>query len=120
MDHLTTIDVLKKKTTEFSRVRDWDQFHNAKELATAVSIEAGELLDHFRFKSQEQVDMLFKDPKRREAITEEMSDILFFLLRIADRYDIDVASAFDRKILKNGKKYPVDKVKGNNNKYNEY
>lgn len=120
MDQLTTIDVLKKKTGDFTRVRDWDQFHNAKELATAVSIEANELLDHFRFKTHEQVDALFKDPKRKEAITEEMVDVLFFLLRIADRYNIDMASTFDKKLLKNAAKYPIDLVKGKNHKYDEY
>lgn len=120
MDHLTTIDVLKKKTSDFSHARDWDQFHNAKELAIALSIEAGELLDHFRFKSHEEVDSLFKDPIRKEAISDEMSDVLFFLLRLADRYNIDISTAFDNKILKNAVKYPIDKVKGKNKKYNEY
>lgn len=120
MDQLTTIDVLKKKTTQFSNARDWDQFHNAKELATAISIESAELLDHFRFKSSAEVDELFKDPKRSEAITEEMADILFFLLRLADRYAIDITSVFDKKLVKNAHKYPVDRVKGDNRKYTEY
>jgi NTP pyrophosphatase (non-canonical NTP hydrolase) len=118
-DHETKIHELKEKIKEFCDKRDWDQFHNAKELAIALSIEASELLEIFRWKNPEEVKSLFEDPKKKEDIEDEMADILYFLVRIAQRYDLDLSEALDRKMEKNEKKYPVDKAKGSNKKYNE-
>ena len=109
-------DFIKKYCDE----RDWDQFHGAKDLAVALSIEASELLEHFRFKSEKEVEDLFKDPKKREEIGDEMADVLYFLFRMAQKYNVDLADAFDKKMEKNTKKYPVEKAKGSNKKYNEF
>ena len=120
MDHKTSIHELKEKVKAFCDERDWDQFHNAKELAVALSIEASELLEIFRWKSPEEVGALFKDEKKKENIEDEMADILYFLVRIAQMYDLDLSEALDKKMEKNAQKYPIEKSKGSNKKYNEF
>ncbi|MEK6840823.1 MAG: nucleotide pyrophosphohydrolase [Nanoarchaeota archaeon] len=113
------IQEIKDFVKKYCEERDWDQFHSAKELAIALSIEASELLAPFRFKSEKEIEELFKNPKKKEEIEDEMADVLYFLTRLAQRYDIDLAEAFDRKMDKNAKRYPVEKAKGSNKKYNE-
>lgn len=120
MDNERRIHELKEKIKEFCDARDWDQFHNAKELAIALSIEASELLEIFRWKTREEVDELFKDESKKEEIEDELADILYFLVRIAQKYDLDLSEALDRKMEKNNNKYPVDKAKGSHRKYDEY
>jgi len=119
MDSTTTIKQLKEKIKSFCEARDWDQFHDAKELAIALSIEASELLEHFRWKSKEEVKKIWENPQKKEDIEDEMADILYFLLRIAQMNNIDLSDALIRKMEKNDKKYPVDKFKGSSKKYNE-
>lgn len=119
MDNNTKIQELKEKVKKFCDERDWDQFHNAKDLAIALSIESSELLEHFRWKNAEEVENLIKDIKKREEISDEMADILYFLLRIAQMNNIDLSDALERKIKKNEVRYSVDKFKGSNKKYNE-
>jgi len=119
-DQERKIHELKEKIREFCEARDWDQFHNAKELAIALSIEASELLEIFRWKSQKEVEELFQNEKKKEDIEDEMADVLYFLVRMAQRYDLDLSEALDRKMDKNEKKYPVEKAKGYNKKYNEF
>lgn len=119
-DHERKIHELKEKIKEFCDARDWDQFHNAKELAIALSIEASELLEIFRWKSPEEVKGLFENPRKKEDIEDEMADILYFLVRMAQRYDIDLSDALDRKMEKNNIKYPVEKAKGSSKKYTEF
>lgn len=118
-DEVRKIQEIKDFVKKYCEERDWDQFHNAKELAIALVLEAGELLEPFRFKSEKEIEELFKNAKKREEIEDEMADVLYFLIRIAQRYDVDLANAFDRKMEKSAKKYPVDKARGSNKKYNE-
>ena len=120
MDCKTSIHELKEKVRAFCEDRDWDQFHNAKELAIGIVTEASELLEHFRFKSEEQVNEMFKNESKKQELTEEMADVLYFLVRLAQMYDIDLTTELDSKIKKNNEKYPIDKVKGCNKKYSEY
>jgi len=120
MDHKTNIHELKELVKDFCNERDWDQFHNAKELAIGISTEAGELLDIFRFKSEEQMNALFQNDERRQQISNEMADVFYFLIRMAQKYNIDLTSELRRKIKINAQKYPVEKAKGCNKKYNEY
>lgn len=120
MDSQTTIDNLKNQVKEFCEKRNWDQFHNAKDLAIGLVNEASELLQHFRFKSPEQVDALFNDEKRKNELNEELVDSLYFILLLAQRYNIDLSTELDKKMKKNSEKYPVEKVKGINKKYSEY
>lgn len=119
-DESKTLAELKHFIRDFSAKRDWDQFHNAKELAIGISNEANELLQIFRFKSEEQVDALFENPDVRNEIQKELADVLSFTLLLAARYDIDLSSSLINKMAEVETKYPVDKVKGINLKYHEY
>lgn len=107
------------KVQTFCEERDWDQFHNPKDLAIGISTEANELLDIFRFKDVEDMKKIFADPKKREHVEEELADVFFFLLRFAQRNQIDLKKALEMKMMKNAKKYTVEGSKGNNKKYNE-
>lgn len=119
-DKETSVEKLKLKVKEFCDKRDWDQFHDAKELSIALSIEVSELLEHFRWKTKEEVKEKMNKPEKVEEIKEEMADILYFLLRIAQMEKIDLSKALENKIEKNELKYPVEKAKGSNKKYNEF
>jgi len=119
-DEERKIHELKELIKKFCEERDWDQFHNAKDLAIALSIEASELLEIFRWKSPEEVEELFKNEKKKEDIEDEMADVLYFLIRMAQRYDIDLSEALDKKMEKNKGKYPVEKAKGSSKKYTEF
>ena len=119
MDKETKIHELKDKIKDFCEARDWDQFHGAKDLAIGIITESAELLEHFRFKNEKEIEEMFKNPEKREHISEEMADVLYFILRLAQKYNVDVTDALNKKLEKNEKRYPVDKAKGSNKKYNE-
>jgi NTP pyrophosphatase (non-canonical NTP hydrolase) len=119
-DQETKIHELKDKIKDFCEARDWDQFHGAKDLAIGIITESSELLEHFRFKSEKEIEEMFKNPEKKQHISEEMADVLYFLLRLAQKYDIDLTEELNNKMEKNEKKYPVDKAKGSNKKYNEF
>ena len=119
MDQETNIHELKEKIQKFCEDRDWDQFHSAKELTIALIIETAELLEHFRWKSEKEVKEMFENKAKREDIEDEMADVLYFLIRLAQRYNIDLSEVLDRKMNKNEQKYPVEKARGSNKKYNE-
>ena len=113
----TNIEQLTQRVRTFCEERDWDQYHGPKDLAIGVITEASELLEHFRFQSEEQALALLQDPKQREDIEDELADVLFFVLRFAQRFDVDLEKALVRKIAKSERKYPVEKAKGSNRKY---
>lgn len=115
-----TLKELIKEVQTFCEDRDWDQFHNPKDLAIGISTEANELLDLFRFKSEADMKELFEDTKKRVRIEEEIADVLFFVLRFAQRNEIDLENALKDKIAKNGKKYSIQNAKGSNKKYDEF
>lgn len=119
MDSQTTIQQIKDAVKKYVEERDWDQFHNPKELAIGVITEASELLEHFRFKSAQEMEQMLKDADKRTKISEEMADVLYFLLRFAQKYDIDLSTEFNKKMEKNALRYPVEKAKGSNRKYDE-
>ncbi len=96
---------------EFRNARDWEQFHNPKDLALAINVEAGELLELFLWKNAEEANL--------EKVKEELADIFAFAFLLADKYKLDVKEIVLDKIKKNGEKYPVDKAKGTAKKYNE-
>lgn len=113
------IQELMDKVQAFCEARDWDQFHTPKDLAIGISTEANELLDIFRFKSEEQMKELFLDEKTRVHIQDEVADTFFFLLRFAQMNHLDLCQCLQEKLEKNDKKYPVEKIKGKNLKYTE-
>ena len=117
-DNDINLNELKEKIKKFCEDRDWDQYHNAKDLAIGVITEASELLEHFRFKSEVEVEEMLKSNKKNE-IAEEMADVLYFLLRLAQKYNIDLIEELNKKLAKNEEKYPKDKAKGSNKKYTE-
>ena len=118
-DTVTRIAELKQMVRRFSEERDWDQFHNAKDLTIGIVTEASELLETFRFKSEQEVEDMFKDDTQAKSIRDELADIFYFALRLAQKYDIDVSKSLAQKISDNAKKYPVEKAKGSNKKYTE-
>jgi NTP pyrophosphatase (non-canonical NTP hydrolase) len=108
---MSDIQNIIQELIAFRDARDWSQFHNAKDLALAISIEAGELNELFLWKSASEA--------RAERVKEELADILSFALLLADKYEFDVATIIKEKIAQNDKKYPVEKAKGNATKYTD-
>ncbi|WP_295625963.1 nucleotide pyrophosphohydrolase [uncultured Nitrosomonas sp.] len=96
---------------KFRDERDWAQFHNAKDLALALNIEAGELLEAFLWKSSEQADI--------DKVREELADVIAFALLLAEKYDLDLKQIVLQKIEQNALKYPLEKAKGSAKKYTE-
>ena len=115
-DSETRIQDLKDQLAQFCEARDWGQFHGPKDLAIGVVTEGAELLEPFRFLSEEQCLKLLEDTKGREAIGEELADVLFFILRFCQRFDFDLSEVFQNKMDKNGRRYPVEDFRGKNHK----
>lgn len=113
------VEELIDKVKSFCEERDWDQFHNPKDLAIGISTEANELLDIFRFKSTDDINEIMSNIEKREHVEEELADVFFFVLRFAQMNHIDLKDSLDMKIKKNAEKYPSEIVKGKNVKYNE-
>ncbi|SDE11435.1 nucleotide pyrophosphohydrolase [Niabella drilacis] len=108
---MDSIDMILKALTHFRDARDWDQFHNPKDLALAINVEAGELLELFLWKAPEEAN--------RDKVKEELADVLAFAFLLANKYGFDIKEILLEKIAANDKKYPVDKAKGTAKKYNE-
>lgn len=109
---------LQKRIMEFVDARDWRQFHNLKDCALSLSLEAAEVLEHFQWKDEQEVKAYIK--KHSEEIGEELVDVLYWVLLIAFYADIDLKKQFEKKMEKNEKKYPVEKAKSKANKYTDY
>lgn len=112
------LEQLKLRVRQFADERDWDQFHSPKNLAMALSAEAGELLEHFQWLTEEQSKKLNSDKLHK--VQEELADIQIYLVRLADKLNVDLLDAVEKKITVNEKKYPADKVRGSSKKYDEY
>lgn len=112
-------DELNAEIREFCNRREWEQYHTPKDLAIGLSTESGELLEQFRFKSEQEQTDLLTDPDSREAIEDELADILFFMLRFADLYEIDLEAALATKLEKNRSRYPENEYTGRNDKYDQ-
>jgi NTP pyrophosphatase (non-canonical NTP hydrolase) len=108
---MTDIKEITQELLKFRNERDWEQFHNPKDLALAINIEAGELLELFLWKKAEDA--------KEEKIKEELADVFAFAFLLADKYGFDVKQIVLDKIKLNAEKYPIDKAKGNAQKYNE-
>jgi len=110
-------DSLRNELLEFRRIRDWEQFHTPRNLATAISIEAAELLEPFRWASEAQARDVVKE--RHVEIAEEIADIAILLTYLAHDLAINIDVAVASKIQANAEKYPVEKARGSNKKYSE-
>lgn len=112
------MEELVQKLREFAEERDWDQFHSPKNLVMALSVEVSEIVEHFQWLTPEQSQEL--SPDKLSELKDEIGDVLIYLIRLADKLGIDPINAALEKIEKNGKKYPVARVKGKSLKYTEY
>lgn len=119
-DNEAKIQELKDFVNAFAKERDWEKFHNPKDLGVALSIEVSELMEHFRFKSNEEIEALLKDAEKKKEVSYELADIFHALLRISEVCKIDLSEALKEKMVEAGKEYPVEKVKGRNEKYTHY
>ena len=116
-DGANKLDGLRRALREFAAARDWDQFHSPKNLAMALSVEAAELLEVFQWMTEAQSRTL--DASTREAASQEIADVLLYLIRLSDQLGIDPLAAAERKLVSNADKYPVDKARGSSRKYTE-
>jgi len=112
---MSDLNELQNKVIAFRDARDWKQFHNPKDVAISLTLEASEYLEHFQWKSPEQIKKHLKNHK--EDVSDELADILYYTLLAASDLDIDLKKALIDKIHKNDKKYPVAKAKGSSKKY---
>ncbi|MBI2445528.1 nucleotide pyrophosphohydrolase [Candidatus Micrarchaeota archaeon] len=119
MDSRTTVEQLKARVALFRDARGWKQFHNPKDLAASISIEANELLELFQWKTPDEVESLLKDARKREEVQDELADIVVYCISAADQMNVDLSDAIESKLRKNESKYPVEKAFGNNKKYTE-
>jgi dCTP diphosphatase len=111
------MDELIKAVLAFRDERDWRPFHNPKDLAISVALEAAELLEHFQWKSPAEVEAFLGDEPNRTRVGQEMADVLILLISMADAVGIDLREAARLKLQENARKYPVERARGNARKY---
>jgi dCTP diphosphatase len=112
---MSDLETLTKKVIEFRDQRNWKQFHKPKDTAISLLLEAAELLEHFQWKTEAEFKDHFK--KNREAVEDELVDVLYWVLLMAHDLKVDLIKAQSRKMLKNAAKYPIKKAKGRHTKY---
>lgn len=115
---MSDIVELTQKIIKFRDERDWEQFHNPKDCAISLSLEASELLEHFQWKNKEEVEKYIKT--NINDISEELADVLYWVLLMSNDLNVDIVDALEKKIMKNEEKYPVEKAKGKHTKYNNF
>lgn len=118
-DAETRLEELKQRVLAFARERDWGQFHSPKNLSMALAAEAAELMENFLWATPEDSRALVDDPRKRDAIEQELADIVIYALQFANQTGIDVAAAIAAKMEINARKYPVEKSRGRSDKYTE-
>lgn len=111
------VEELIKRIIDFRNARDWEQFHNPKDVALSLVLEAGEVMEHFQWKNKEEIEKYVVEAKSE--IGEELADVLYWVLLMSHDLKIDVLDALEKKIRKNEDKYPVEKAKGKHTKYNK-
>jgi dCTP diphosphatase len=111
-DETTSVEVLRRAVDAFVAERDWHQFHNAKDLAVSIAIEAGELLEEFQWQDAGQVAQAAADPDARERARLELADILIYCLALSNSLNLDVSEAITDKLAMAGRKYPADDYRG--------
>lgn len=119
-DEATTIAQLKELVLAFSRERNWEQFHRPKDLGVALACEVGEILEHFRYRTDAEIDAHLADPETHRAVAHELADCLWLILRLADVCRIDLATSLREKVEEAGRKYPVELAFGRADKYTRY
>ena len=119
-DPQTTIRELKALVLTFSHDRDWEQFHHPKDLGVALACEVGELLEHFRYKTNDAIRADLLAPEAHRALAHELADCLWLILRLADVCDVDLAASLEEKVALAAQKYPIEKAFGRPDKYTSY
>ena len=114
---MSDIKQLTEKIRKFRDKRDWKQFHNPKDVAISLVLEASEVLEHFQWKNKEEIEEYIKSNKKE--IGEELADVLYWVLLMCDDLKINIKEVLEKKIKKNKKKYPVEKARGKHTKYNK-
>jgi NTP pyrophosphatase (non-canonical NTP hydrolase) len=114
---MSDIKSITEKIRKFRDERDWKQFHNHKDVAVSLVLEATEVLEHFQWKSLAEVEQHGEDCK--DELADELADVAIYLLELADNLGIDLSKAIDQKMTKNALKYPIEKAKGRHTKYNK-
>lgn len=114
---MLNLTVLRDELRRFAAEREWDQFHSPKNLAAALAVEAAELLEPFQWLTEEQSRSLNQD--QLSAATDEMADVMIYLVRLSDKLGVDLLAAAEAKIQKNAAKYPADLVRGSAKKYGQ-
>lgn len=114
---MNSFEDLIKRIIAFRDARDWKQFHNPKDCALSLSLEAGEVMEHFQWKNMEEMKKHVEE--HREEIGDELADVLYWVVLMSNDMDIDILQALDRKMKKNEAKYPEDKAKGKHTKYDK-
>ncbi|GIJ75984.1 NTP pyrophosphatase, house-cleaning of non-canonical NTPs [Micromonospora phaseoli] len=115
-----TLHELQEQVRRFAQERDWEQFHDPKNLSMALAGEAGELLEIFQWLTPAQSAAIMADPARADAVRHELADVLAYLLRLADVLEVDLATALRDKMDLNARRYPVDRSRGRSDKYDTY
>jgi len=118
MPNQSDLLMLRDKLRAFAEARDWDQFHSPKNLSMALMVEVAELMEHFQWLTEAQ--SLDLAAKTKDAVSEELADILLYLIRLSDKLDVDLLEAALRKLEKNAVKYPAEQVRGSAKKYSDY
>ena len=118
-DQTCTIAQLKDQIRHFVEERDWEQFHTPKDLAIGLSVEAAELLEHFRFQSEAEVEKKLADEVSLKDIGHELADVLYFVLLMCDRFGLDAAATLEEKLAISAARYPIAQARGKNLKYTQ-
>lgn len=119
-DATTPVAELTAAIRRFVEERDWDQYHFPKDLAIGLSIEAAELLEHFRFRSNDEIAAALQDEGYRRDVGHELADVLYFVLLLAANLRLDATQILRDKLEISARKYPVDQARGSNRKYTHY
>ena len=114
---MSDISSLQNQIKKFVQDRDWDQFHKPKDIAISLSLEAAEVLEHFQWKNDDEIKNHLIENK--EDIGDELADVLYWVLLMSNKFDIDLVDSFEKKMRKNEAKYPVEKAIGSHKKYTE-
>jgi dCTP diphosphatase len=117
MSKQPSIAELQTMIRRFVDDRDWDQFHNPKDLSISLALEAAEVMEHFQWKNSQE--MAEHSVKHKDDVGEELADVFYWILLLANKLDLDITEAFQKKMAKNAAKYPVAKAKGNHKKYTD-
>lgn len=118
MTNYANLEPLHQRIKAFVEARDWTQFHNPKDCAISLSLEAAEVLEHFQWRSPTEIQHYLNEHK--SDVADELADVLYWVMLMSDYFNIDLVTALDHKMTKNEAKYPIDQARGRHTKYTAY